>query len=306
MAHTTANLRRLEATAASQHEVFTREQATQAGFSRAMQHWRRSEGHWVVLHPGIYRFSSALPSFRMRCMAAALWSDPDGMVSHLTGGAVWELEGVRRSADIEILLPAGRRLERDGVTVHRSRDLLPADRSTRFGIPVASPMRVILDIASLVDEANYELAVEDGLRRNLFTVGQLEWRATQRTGRGHPGSRVIAELIRRHGSTVTDSGWELRAELALAHCGLARPQRQVAVDTSIGRLHVDLAYPGPSVVAFEYDSDRWHSGVRRRHADMRRRNALRAAGVTIIEMNAPLLADPVAFGALVRSVMGIS
>src|SRR6478672_6623750 len=120
MAHTAANLRRLEATAASQHQVFTREQAVEAGFTRAMQHWRRSEGHWVVLLPGVYRFASAVPTFRMRCTAASLWSAPDGMISHLTGGALWGLEGVHRSAEIELLLPACRRLTHDCVVVHRS------------------------------------------------------------------------------------------------------------------------------------------------------------------------------------------
>ena len=235
-------------------------------------------------------------------MAATLWSAPDGIVSHLTGGALWELEGLRRPVDIDLLLPTRRRLHSDRLVVHRSRDLLPADRSVRFGIPVASALRVVLDIASAVDDADYELAVEDGLRRNLFTVGQLEWRAGQRTGKGHPGSRVIADLIRHHGSTVTDSGWEVRVEHALAEGGFPLPQRQPPVDTSLGRLHVDLAYPGPPIVAFEYDSDRWHSGVRRRHADMHRRNALRSAGVVVVEVNAATLADAASFGALVRSV----
>jgi hypothetical protein len=36
---------------------------------------------------------------------------------------------------------------------------------------------------------------------------------------------------------------------------------------------------------------------------MRRRNALRAAGVTVIEVNAALLGDPATFRAIVQSVV---
>jgi hypothetical protein len=286
------NLRRLEAVAAAQHNVFTREQATAERFTPTMQFDRRRAGDWIQLLPGVYRFAAATPSFRMRCMAATLWSAPDGMISHLCGGARWEFESIRRPLDIDLLLPTERRLGSELVTVHRSRDLLPADRSTRFGIPVASPLRIVLDIASMVDEENYELALEDALRRGPFTVGQLEWRASMRSGKGHPGSRVIADLIRRHGSTVTDSGWEVRLERALAGLGLPRPERQLAVMTGFGLRHVDLGYAGPPIVAFEYDSDRWHSGVRRRHADMERRNALRAADCSVVEVNAALVRDP--------------
>lgn len=298
------NLRRLEGIAAGQHHVFTSEQAAFVGFTPTMQHRRRRDGDWVSLLPRVYRFASASPSFRMRCMAAALWSRPDGMVSHLAGRSLWELEAVPRPADLDLLLPRERRLESDLVVVHRSRDILPADRSTRFGIAVASPLRVVLDPASLLREEDYELAVEDALRRGLFTVGQLEWRASLRTGKGRPGSGVVADLIRRHGSVVTDSGWELRLERALVAGGLPVPQRQLQVETAIGRLHVDLAYDGSPIVAFEYDSDRWHSGVRRRHADMRRRNALRAAGVVVIELTAALLDDRRAVVAMVRDVCG--
>ncbi|MEP6623899.1 MAG: hypothetical protein ABJC79_05625 [Acidimicrobiia bacterium] len=51
------------------------------------------------------------------------------------------------------------------------------------------------------------------------------------------------------------------------------------------------------MLAFEYDSDAWHSGVHRRHRDAARRNALRAAGCIVIEVTPALVGDP---GALIR------
>lgn len=268
-----------------------------------MQHDRRRRADWVPLLPGIYRFASAPPTFRMRCMAAVLWSEPDGLISHSTAAALWELEGVTRPAETHLTVPVQRGLTHELVEVHRCKALLPADRSVVHAIAATSPLRTVLDLASLVDELTLELAIEDALRRGLFSVGQLEWRAAGRSGKGFPGSKVVADLVARHGTAVTDSGWEVRLGEMLVERGFPRPVRQLKVQTGARTYRVDLGYPGPPVVAFEYDSDRWHSGVGRRHADARRRNALRAAGCVVIEVNAGLMKDALALVEMVAAVL---
>jgi very-short-patch-repair endonuclease len=129
-----------------------------------------------------------------------------------------------------------------------------------------------------------ELAVEDGLRRNLFSAGQLRWRSSLlvRT------PTALATLLVRDQLGRTDSGWELRTARVLTDAGFPEPVRQHEVD-GIGR--IDLAYPDRRI-AFEYDSDAWHSGVARRHRDAHRRNALRFAGWTVIEVTAGLMRTP--------------
>ena len=277
--------------AARQHNVFTRAQAADAGFTVMMARRRRADGRWVELLPGVYRFSAASPSFRMRALAAVLWGG-SGLVSHVTAANLWGLEGVVRQAEVHLTVSADRRLRHGSVVVHRTNQLLPADRSVAYGIPATSAMRTVLDLAAMLDADRLELAIEDGLRRGLFTVGQLQWRIGTRAGKGIAGSAIIRDLMGRRGSTITESGWEVRLEQMLARAGLPRPVRQMKVATASGNLHVDLGYPGPPMVALEYDSDRWHSGVRRRHADMRRRNALRAAGCVVVEVTSALMQDP--------------
>lgn len=46
------------------------------------------------------------------------------------------------------------------------------------------------------------------------------------------GSEVLGFLIARHGSVVTESGWEVRLEQILVAAGFAAPVRQLPVRTS--------------------------------------------------------------------------
>lgn len=170
-------------------------------------------------------------------------------------------------------------------------------------ISVTSALRTVLDLAGEVDGLTLEVVIEDGIRRKLFTVGRLEWRASVRLGKGVAGSAVVRELVARHGLGRTDSGWELRVARVLTDAGFPEPDRQLEVHTSMGELHVDLGYPGPPVVAFEYDSDRWHSSVRERHADAARRNALRLAGVVVVEVTSALVRDEAALVGLAHDAL---
>ncbi|MGZ6885590.1 MAG: hypothetical protein ACXVJA_05205 [Acidimicrobiia bacterium] len=226
-------------------------------------------------------------------MAAALWAGSDGLVSGAAAGALWRLDGVVRPDRIGVLFSAPERRRSRVLAVSRSSDLIGADRADVGPIPVTSALRTVLDLAAELDARRLEVAVEDALRRGLLTTGQLRWRLAMRAGRGVPGSATLAALAHRADVGRTDSGWEVRTEQALVAGGLPVPVRQLAVPTRLGILHADLGYPGPPVVVFEYDSDRWHSGVARRRRDVSRRNALRAAGCSVIEVTSSMLRESV-------------
>jgi very-short-patch-repair endonuclease len=86
----------------------------------------------------------------------------------------------------------------------------------------------------------------------------------------------------------------------LTRAGLPRPVPQHEIRHR-GRLiaRVDLAYPDLRI-AIEYDSERWHSGRRRRESDAELRNRITAAGWRIVHVTAPELAAgaPTAIAAL--------
>jgi hypothetical protein len=235
-------------------------------------------------------------------MAAALWSAPEGLVSHPTAGALWGLEGVR-CRDVHLLVPDSRRLRSPDIIVHRTGDLLPADIARVGPIPVTSPLRTAIDLAAVVDPETLEIAIESALRRGLFSPGQLRWRAEQMLGAGRPGSQVLRALLAKRGLGHSASAPEVKLARILEQAGLGRPARQYEVRAN-GRLiaRPDLAYPDHRI-AIEYDSDRWHAGVRRRHHDARRRNRLRADGWTVIEVTPDQLGDPAPLLTMLRTLL---
>ena len=296
---------RIDAVVRRQHGLVSRRQAMALGFSRRMIDGRLHSGSWISAAPGVYRAATVELTFRRHCLAGSLWAAPDGLVSRDAAGAVWSYEGVARPRRIDITFPQpGRPAPAGcGFRMHWTNDLLDEDRALVDGIALTSPLRTALDLAWGRSDLAFELILEDGLRRRLFTPTQLADRADRYCGPGVDGSARVRRTLAVRGATTTDSGWELRLVRVLTRSGLPEPMRQIPIRTSLGVLHPDVGFPGPPAVVFEYDSERWHSSVRQRQRDARRRNALRAVGVTVVEVNAATLRSPAEFIALVRRIL---
>jgi hypothetical protein len=147
------------------------------------------------------------------------------------------------------------------VKVHHTGELLPADVGVRGPIAVTSALRTAIDLAGLVVPEVLEVAIESALRRGLFTVGQLRWRADLLMGTGRRGSSELRTLLDHHDLGRTDSGWEVRTAQLLERAGFGAPVRQHPIlDGSREIARADLAYPDANLV-IEYDSDQWHSGT---------------------------------------------
>lgn len=298
------HLRAVEVLAARQFGVVSRQQVLACGLTPAMWRRRIADGEWLHVLPGVVRLASGAQSFRQRAMATTLWSSPDGLVSHRSAGRFWEYESITSDGPIHLTVPGSRRLRHAGVVVHSSIDLIPADRSHFGPIVVTSALRTALDLAAELDPLAFEVIIEDGLRRGLFSRGQLQWRSGARTGKGFAGSAMCRELFDQRNLGQTDSGWEVRLAALLVDAGFPSPERQMKVTTPDGDRHVDVGYAGSPAVAFEYDSDTWHSSVRQRHRDAARRNSLRVAGCLVIEVTSATMRDPTQLVALVAGVLG--
>jgi very-short-patch-repair endonuclease len=282
--------RAIEALASRQFGVFSRDQALALGATRNTVEQRVETGAWCVVLPRIYRVAVVARSLRQHAMAATLWSAPDGLISHETAATLWPFEGIA-TEDVHLTVPVGRSLRSTKVTVHHTNDLLPADIGMRGPIPITSPLRTAIDLAGVVDANTLEIAIESALRRGVFTVGQLRWRAEALLGTGRRGSKELRELLARRDLGTTDSGWEVRTEQVLVAAGFAAPTRQYSIRANGKEIaRADLAYPDARVI-HEYDSDQWHSGTARRHRDAASRNRLRALGWTVIEVTPAQLRD---------------
>lgn len=302
MNHTQCVERKIEALANGQFGVFARDQALELGATRRMIDYRVKHGAWTIVLPGVLRAAVVASSLRQQSMAACLWSAPDGLVSHQSAAELWGFEGITTDR-MHVTLPAGRSLRSETVTVHHTTDLLPADVGRRGPIAVASSLRTAIDLAGVVTADALEIAIESALRRGLFSVGQLRWRAEALMGTGRAGSAALRDLIARRDLGRTESKWEVKTAQVLVTAGFAAPTRQYSVrhhGKEIAR--VDLAYPDARVI-LEYDSDQWHAGTTRRHRDAARRNRLRALGWTVIEVTPATLRDPERFLTVVSSVV---
>jgi hypothetical protein len=302
MNHVRGGQRPFEELVTEQFGVVARQQALASGLTRRQVECRLAGGDWILVLPGVYRVAVVPPSLRQRAMVAALWSAPDGLVSHATAAALWGLEDVD-ARGVHVTVPAPRRLKSRLVVVHRTNDLLPADIARLGPIPITSPLRTAIDLAAVLEPDQLEIAIESGLRRRLFSPGQLRWRAGALLGSGRRGSSTLRALLDQRGLGRSDSTPEVELAQLLERAGFGRPERQYEVRANGRRVaRADLAYPATRI-AIEYDSDQWHAGVARRHRDAARRNRLRALGWTVIEVTPDQLRYPELLFRTLRAVL---
>ena len=259
-----------------QHGLFTYDQALQCGFTPDVIGYRLRSGRWQRVHKGVYRVAGAVTSFEQRAMAAALAAGPGVGASHRTAGGLFQLEGIDRNA-IEVI--CARRVRISGVSAHVSTTLRPGDLTTIVGIPVTTPSRTFIDLASALERDPLEDALDDAIRRRIIHPRRLEQELEGRVRRGCKGLGVLLELLRtRTTRNVPGSGRENRVRRALKAAGLPEPVRQLAIydETGMFVARPDLAYPD-LLLYIEYDGG-WHESPRQRRADVVRQNRLSELG----------------------------
>ncbi|GAA1780227.1 hypothetical protein GCM10009712_29490 [Pseudarthrobacter sulfonivorans] len=178
----------------------------------------------------------------------------------------------------------GTRPVRKGVAGHRL-SLRPQDVAMLDAVPVTSPARTWLDLASvlnleeLVAAGDYFICSQArsfGPRREAFcSLADLREQVEAAPGaRGIRKARHALELCR----VGADSAPETRLRLALGRMGLPEPTLSyVALDHTGGELAwPDMAYP-KFKVAVNYDG-RHHLEARQRERDIRRDESIAAVG----------------------------
>jgi very-short-patch-repair endonuclease len=174
-------------------------------------------------------------------MAAVLAAGPGAALSHASAAALWEIRPTEATLiDVSMPTSAGR-TKRPGLRIHRATSLQSDETTRHQAIPVTTPARTLLDLAS----------------------------------RGERGARRLAATLAEHvaGTTLTPSALE-EAFLALcaAH-GLERPQTNVRVCD----LEVDFLFAAQRLVV-EADSWRFHRTRQAFERDRQRDAILACAG----------------------------
>jgi very-short-patch-repair endonuclease len=249
------------------HGVVRRADLSAAGVTAAEIKSRIASSALIREHRGVFRVGHRAPSVEARYLAA-VWACGDGALlcglaaAHLLG----LVSGVAPRA--EVVTRGERRVE--GVRVRRSRRLDRRDGIVWRGVPVTSPARTIVDLASVLSLDALARAFHEAGIRHHTTPDHVE-AVLARRPKTH-GVRKLRAVI--HGDApLTLSALERRFLRLLRDNGLPLPQTNRRVD---GRL-IDCRWPEHRLTV-EIDGYRYH---RSRHAwerDRRRERQARARG----------------------------
>jgi very-short-patch-repair endonuclease len=276
----------LAAHAARHHGVFRGQHARMAGLTKRQIETRVEDGRWVAIYYDVYRVSGAPATWRGDVLAACWAGGFRAVASHRCAAQIYWLPGRREL--VEITCPRWRRARRDLVVVHETKALADIDVTIVDGIPVTTPARTLFDLCS-VKEYGFgmiELAFENGLRRGLFTTGEIAVLERRLSRPGRTGGPTLRRLLamRTPGQRPTESDPETLLRQALRRRGLPEPVVQHEVwDGDLFVARTDAAYP-EAKIAIEYDSEEHHSGREARRRDRSRRHRLLSLGWITVDV----------------------
>lgn len=266
--------------ASRQHGVFTRAQALEAGLSERQIDRRLNQGLLLRVHRGVYRGAGTPLTYRARVMAGCLATG--GVASHATAAALF---GLLPEGPIEVTVPRGSRRRRRGIAVRETRDLVPGDTATMEAIPVTTPTRTVIDLASTLDNHRFELVLDDALRRRLTSRRRLERRLSELPDHGRAGIQLVRTSLSRRGSGpgAAETRLERQFFAILRKHRIHGFEPQVWVEVEGNRYRIDALHRVAGI-AIELDEDH-HREPAQHEADLERQNALVKLGLKVLRFN---------------------
>jgi very-short-patch-repair endonuclease len=280
--------------AESQHGAVTRRQLLDAGFTSDEIDGRVRAGRLHRLWRGVFAVGRPRLTARGWWSAAVLACGPQAVLSHHSAAMLWGIRATNpgnegeqdRPAIIDVSVPAGRSHRRNGIRIHRRRDLRKSDQTACDQIPVTTPCRTLLDLGSLLPDGPLEVAVNKADKLGLVDPETLRRVVDDR--RGMDGVRSLGRILDRRTFALTDSELERRFLRIVRRAGLAAPKTQQPVCG----FRVDFLWPDLRLVV-ETDGLRYHRTPGQQAKDRVRDQALTAAGLTVLRFtHAQVRYDP--------------
>jgi len=201
-----------------QHGAVARWQLLKAGVSARQVVSRLKVGRLTQLHRGVY-LVGAVPGPHTHEAAALLACGRGAALSHRSAAALWNLSPYPATAPVWITTAPERHTARPQIKAVRAR-LDPKDLRRQHGMPLTSPPRTLLDLASLLPESDLEHLVAEANYRKLASEAELRHQVERKPGaRGagilrnvldlpggprrtrSPAERDLLRLLRRNGFT---------------------------------------------------------------------------------------------------------
>jgi len=273
--------------AARQHGALTRGQLLGAGLGEDAIDSRLKRGRLRRVHRGVYLLGPTVPD-HAREMAGVLACGPGAVSSHRSAAFLWSLlHYPARARGVEVTVAGRNPASRPGITVHRVRELSSIETTTKHGIPVTTPARTLLDLASSVAPRGLEQAVAEAFAHNLTTRPKLLSLVERRPR--HRGARhVIAVLEADRAPARTRSPPEERLLSLIREAKLPHPEVNAVLDLGEGQRghlwEVDFLWRKQRL-AVEVDAYATHSSPFAFERDRRKTAELLEAGFRVLPVS---------------------
>jgi hypothetical protein len=259
-----------------QHGNVTRAQLETIGLSRNEIDDRCDWGWLIRRHTGVYAVGHVPRTRESRWLAAVLALGVGAVLGYVAAGAHWRM--LPGAAITEVIVPttAGHR-RRDGIVVHRQR-LPPTHVTVHHDIPVTTPLRTLLDLASVLSLGALAKAFEQAQVLLHLPPAPLAAEVLSR-----PRQRGNAKLRRILAGAVDPrdvrSVLELRFLRMCAAYGIPRPD----VNVRIGAWMLDFLWPDFGLVV-ETDGYEFHRTAAARRRDATKDQFLRSIGLDVVRL----------------------
>ena len=249
--------RRLAPTLAAQQALVTRRQVLAAGGSGCVIDRRLASRTWEIAERGVYALAGVTWTWR-RNLAAVVLSVAGAQASHRAAavllGAHWDDRAI---APIELTVPTGRaparsfertreRMPDVRLIIHESVDIDHSHPVLIDGIPTTGPLRLALDLGSVVSFELYRRSVATLRRAHGVDWPSLAQIYGRHSVQGRNGCGALRDLLARHfgAAGVPDEVVEAMCADLLVAAGLPAPAHQFELLRPDGRAaRLDLAYP---------------------------------------------------------------
>ena len=144
---------------------------------------------------------------------------PGAELSHIAACVLWELVAPR-AGPVDVTLPDRNARSRPGIRIHRVRHLDPADITRRHNLPVTSPARTLLDLATRLTSRDLARAIEEAEIQRRVTSHSLNEQFTRYPN--HRGTAALSRATTTHADFTRSEAERRLLELIRGHASQRR------------------------------------------------------------------------------------
>ena len=270
--------------ARGQHGVVATHQGRCFGTTTELR--REFETHrWQREARSVFGVAGAPRTALYTAMARLLRAGPGALISHQSALGLWGIVAAPLDPLHVTRMRAanGSKLRGDGIIPHETRRMPPHHVTQHRDFPIVTPSRALFDVAATAPMGRVERWLDRAWTMRLVDHASLRETYEDLDKPGRRGVRPMGRLIGMRGAdyVAPESGLEGRLNHILKRADLPGVRRQVEVggEQWLGRVDFRL---GDAPLLIEVQSDTYHWSLSSTDDDLRRTQALEAAGFRVV------------------------